>query len=393
MGKALVNKMDKFQIKSPGTIIFKSGGASDPEVYKSMNISGRVLLVTDSTLVKLGIAEKVKKALMETGLEVIVYDDIESEPHASSVLDLVDFAREEVVGSIVGLGGGSHMDVAKIAALLIHSPQPIESILGIGIAMGERLPLLLIPTTAGTGSETTPTAVITNNDGEKRPVVSPQFLCDSVILDAMLTINLPPTVTAENGTDAIVHAIEGFTSGGRKNPVIDRLALQSINMLYNNIRVVVDHGEDIEARGKMLLGSMMAGLVYANTSVGTVHTLAYSLEKQFHLSHGESIAILLVPVMRFNLTMAVKLYAQLSRSVFKEVDPEDDRQASIQLINELDTLIPDLGLNSRLSQYGINENDLDNLTDEAFTQSRLLSDNISPMKREDIFSVFKSVLD
>jgi alcohol dehydrogenase class IV len=390
--KALVYNMDKFQIKSPGAIIFKAGSASDPEVFKSLNVSGRVLLVTDSTLVSIGVAEKVKKGIMETGSEVIVYDDIESQPNASSVQDLVDFAREEEVDTIVGLGGGSPMDMAKIAALLIQSPQSIESTFDMGNAKGERLPLLLIPTTAGTGSEATSIAIVTNDDGEKRPVVSQQLLCDSVILDAELTIGLPPAVTAATGVDAIVHAIEGFTSEVRKNPVAHRLALQSLDMLYNNLRVVVDHGEDIEARGKMLLGSFMAGLVYANTSAGTVHALAYSLGKQFHLSHGESNAIVLVPVMRFNLTKAVKLYAQLSRSVYKKVDAEDDMQAAMRLINELDNLLPAIGLKSRLSQYGISENDLDNLTDVALRQSELLSDNISPMKREDIFSVFRSVL-
>ena len=384
--------MQAFQFKTPGTTIFKAGSAANPDTYRSLDINENVLLVSDPTLTKLGIAEKVRQAITECGSRVILFDEVEPEPKVSSVRKLVEFASSNKVSHVVGLGGGSPMDLAKIAALMIPSPQDVESMYGVGNARGTRLPLVLIPTTAGTGSEGTPVAVITGDDGEKSPIVGPQFICDSVILDAELTLGLPPGVTAATGADAMVHAIEAYTSAVRKNPVSDRLAIQALQLLHGNITRVVEHGEDLEARGKMLLGSMMAGLAFANASVGAVHALAYPLGTQFHLSHGESNAVVLVPVMRINLALATSLYAEIGRAVLSGSDPQNDDDAAAQLIDELAQLIPALGLKDRLSQYGITEKDLDSLTEGCMKQDRLLSYNIRPLTREEIRSAFHSVL-
>jgi len=384
--------MQAFQFKTPGTTIFRAGSTGDPDTYRSLNINATVLLVSDPTLTKLGITETVMQALRTHGSRVVLFDQVEPEPKASLVRKLVEFAKSENVNQVVGLGGGSPMDVAKIAALMIPSPQTVESMYGVGNAKGVRLPLVLIPTTAGTGSEGTPVAVVTGDDGEKSPIVGPQFICDSVILDAELTLGLPPGVTAATGADAMVHAIEAYTSAVRKNPVSDKLALQALQLLHGQITRVVEHGSDLEARGKMLLGSMMAGLAFANASVGAVHALAYPLGTQFHLSHGESNAVVLVPVMRFNLPAAVPLYAEISRCLLTGSDPQNDETAAAQLIDELAQLIPGIGLRDKLSSYGITENDLDSLSDGALKQDRLLSYNIRSMKREEIHSVFQSVL-
>ena len=384
--------MKEFQFKTPGTTIFKAGSTVDPETYKTLNISGRVLLITDPTLAGLGMADRVRKSIEKTGCSVIQFEQIEPEPKAMAVRQLAEFAEKKKVDHVVGLGGGSPMDVAKIIALLIPCPQSLESMYGVGNAKGKRLPLTLIPTTAGTGSEGTPVAVITGDDGEKSPIVGPQFICDSVILDAELTLGLPPQITAATGIDAMVHAIEAFTSAVRKNPVSDQLAKQALQLLHGNISTVVHHGEDLEARGKMLLGSMMAGLAFANASVGAVHAMAYPLGTQFHLSHGESNAAVLVPVMHFNLNEAAALYAEIGRSLLTGMDPQNDVVAAQQFIDQLAQLIPSLGLRDRLSQYGITENDLDSLTEGALKQARLLSYNIRPMKGVDIHQAFHSVL-
>ena len=384
--------MQSFQFKTPGTIIFKAGSAANPDTYRSLDISGNVLLVSDPTLTKLGIAEKVRQAITECGSRVILFDQVEPEPKVSSVRKLVEYASSKKVSHVVGLGGGSPMDVAKIAALMIPSPQAVESMYGVGNAKGTRLPLVLIPTTAGTGSEGTPVAVVTGDDGEKSPIVGPQCICDSVILDAELTLGLPPGVTAATGADAMVHAIEAYTSAVRKNPVSDQLAIRALQLLHANITRVVEHGKDLEARGKMLLGSMMAGLAFANASVGAVHALAYPLGTQFHLSHGESNAVVLVPVMRFNLPVATPLYAEISRAILTGSDAQNDAAAATQLIDELAQLIPGIGLRDRLSQYGIAEKDLVSLTEGCLNQDRLLSYNIRSMNREEILSSFHSVL-
>ena len=384
--------MKDFQFRIPGTILFKKGCSSDLNTYKDLNISGKVLLVTDHMLAKLGIADKIKTAIQDADTEVVLFDSVEPEPSVSTVRNLIELARKENVTSVVGLGGGSPMDVAKIAALVISSPQPIESLYGVGNAIGDRLPLILIPTTAGTGSEGTPVAVVTGDDGEKSPIVGPQFICDTVILDAELTLGLPPRVTAATGIDAMVHAIEAYTSAVRKNPVSDQLALQALKFLYGNIQTAVHHGDNYEAREKMLVGSMMAGLAFANASVGAVHALAYPLGTQFHLSHGESNALVFAEVMKFNLVTAFSHYAEISKVLIPEAKDLKDNEAAELLIKKISTLIPELGLKENLSDFGIEEKDLGLLVDGTLNQARLLSYNIRTMNHEDIYAVYKTLL-
>ena len=384
--------MKDFQFRTPGTTIFRPGSSIDRSTYEGLGISGKTLLVTDNTLNTLGIASKVESAIKEADIDVVMFDAVEPEPNIETVRKLVDLATKENINSVIGLGGGSPMDVAKIVALLIPCPQPIESLYGVGNAKGVRLPLILIPTTAGTGSEATPVAVVTGDDGEKSPIVGPQFICDSVILDAELTLGLPPKITAATGVDAMVHAIEAYTSSVRKNTISDKLAINSLQLLHKSIKISVMQGDDLEARSNMLLGAMMAGLAFANSSVGAVHALAYPLGTNFHLSHGESNAMVLTSVMRFNLSHATSLYADLSRSIIPEAIHSTDRDASELLINELSELIVEVGLKDRLSEFGISKNDLIKLTDGTLNQARLLSYNIKEMSRDDIYNVFNAVL-
>jgi alcohol dehydrogenase class IV len=384
--------MKNFQFRTPGNIICRTGSSADPGTFQNLSLTGKTLLVTDKNLSELGISEKVKQAILEAGIEMYTFDEVEPEPKVETVRKLVDHATMEKVSSVIGLGGGSPMDVAKMAALLISHPQPIPSMYGVGNAVGTRLPLILIPTTAGTGSEGTPVAVVTGDDGEKSPVVGPQFICDHVILDAELTLGLPPQVTAATGIDAMVHAIEAFTSSVRKNPLSDHLAVQALQLLYGNIRKVINRGDDLEARENMLIGSMMAGLAFANSTVGAVHALAYPLGTQFKLSHGESNAAVLTAVMRYNLKKASSLYAEIWNSLVSVPIEVSDLDASMQFITELEQLIPGIGLKDRLSSYGILESDLSALTRGTLKQERLLSYNIEPMGEEDIYKIFKSVL-
>lgn len=384
--------MNNFQFNTPCRIVLRPNCSADPESFKGHDLSGRTLLVSDATLSKIGITNQIKKALMAAGADVITFDQVEPEPHTVTVRKLIDSIKNENIKLVVGLGGGSPLDVAKIASLLIACPQPIESMYGVGNATGKRLPLILIPTTAGTGSEGTPVAVITGDDGEKSPIVGSQFICDTVLLDPELTLGLPSHVTAATGVDAMVHAIEAFTSGVRKNPVSDQLALKGLKLLFNNIKIVVDNGDNLEARSNMLVGSMMAGLAFANASVGAVHALAYPLGVQFHLSHGESNATVLTPVMHFNLENAAPMYAELYRYISPELAGLNDVEAAESLIESLELLIPILGLKNKLSQYNIFKKDLDQLCDGTLNQARLLSYNIRGMTRNDIYRIFQSIL-
>lgn len=381
-----------FEFKTPTTIISKLGCSTTAETFANLKLTGNVLFVTDATLIKLGIATKVISALETAGLNVFVFDQVEPEPKVATVRKAIAQTKTQKIDTVVGLGGGSPMDIAKIIALMLASPQPVESLYGVGNVQGDRLPLLLIPTTAGTGSEVTPVAVVTSDNGEKSPIVDPKLICDTVLLDAELTLGLPPRITAATGVDAMVHAMEAYTSGVRKNIVSDDLGLKAFKLLYENIETAVHSGRDIEARSKMLLGSMMAGLAFANATVGAVHALSYPLGASFKLPHGESNALVMIPVMRFNEAKAHPLYADLCRAVHPEALQMSAADASTYLLDKIEAMIPTLGLDTRLADYNIGAEHLDTLTDGTLFQARLLSYNYTQMEHEDIYQVFKAIL-
>jgi alcohol dehydrogenase class IV len=326
-------------------------------------------------------------------LEVKVFDKVEPEPKVTTIEKALDFLNRNKIATVIGLGGGSPMDIAKILALLLKTPQAVEAIYGVDNCKGTRLPLVLIPTTAGTGSEVTHVAVVSGKDGEKSPIVDAKLIGDVVLLDAELTLGLPPKVTAATGIDAMVHAMEAYTSGVKKNLVSDQLALQAFKLLYENIFNAVKNGhQDIETRGNMLLGSMLAGLAFANATVGAVHALSYPLGTNFKIPHGESNALVMIATMKFNAKTAFPLYAEICKRVHPNIDFKNDEEASSYLFEQLEKLIPALGLYNTLNPYGITTTDLEALTDGTMKQSRLLSYNYRQMDREDIYKVFESIL-
>ncbi|TXM88309.1 iron-containing alcohol dehydrogenase, partial [Methylobacterium sp. WL103] len=222
------------------------------------------------------------------------------------------FARASGSELVLAIGGGSALDTAKLVAYLARSHEALDAIYGVGLAKGARLPLILVPTTAGTGSEVTPIAIVTTPTQEKKGVVAPRLLPDWAVLDPELTLGLPAAVTAATGIDAMVHAIEAYTSRHRKNPISDGLARQALGLLACHIRTACADGGDVEARSGMLLGSMLAGMAFANAPVAAVHALAYPVGALFHVPHGLSNALVLMGVLRFNLPEAQALYAELA---------------------------------------------------------------------------------
>ena len=230
------------------------------------------------------------------------------------ILAAVAEARAQGIDGVVSIGGGSSLDTAKLIAVLAGSDQAIGDIYGIGLVKGERLPLVLAPTTAGTGSEVTPISIVTTGASEKKGVVAPQLLPDWAILDAELTVGLPAAVTAATGIDAMVHAIEAFTSKHKKNVVSDCLAREALRLLGGNIRKACVTPQDRDARSDMLLGSMLAGMAFANAPVAAVHALAYPLGGHFHVPHGLSNALVLPYVLEFNMPEARPLTPSWRRS-------------------------------------------------------------------------------
>jgi len=349
----------------------------------------KVLLVTDQGLRKLGITAGVEKALEN---RVVVFDAIEADPSLETLMNAVEMGRTQGVTGVLGLGGGSSMDVAKMVALLLGSGEDLNDAWGVGNAKGPRLPLVLVPTTAGTGSEVTPVSIITVGAEEKRGVSSPILLPDVAILDPELTVGLPPAITAATGIDAMVHAIEAYTSrNANNNPMSKMLAVQALDLLGANIERAVSHGDDLDARGAMLLGSMLAGMAFANSPVAAVHALAYPIGGIFHIPHGLSNALILAQVMRFNAPDCGGEYAELAPHIFPDIDTKQGAQAvCAEFIEQLSDLTVRVGLPPRLRDVGIPEDACERMAKDAMVQTRLLVNNPREVSEVDALNIYRS---
>jgi alcohol dehydrogenase class IV len=303
----------------------------------------------------------------------------------------VEWATAAKVDGVIAIGGGSSMDTAKLVALLAVGREKLSDVYGVGLAKGPRLPLILAPTTAGTGSEVTPISIVTTGENEKRGVVSPVLLPDWAVLDADLTLGLPSAVTAATGIDAMVHAIEAYTSKRLKNPVSDCLAREALKLLGSNILEACTNGKNRNARQGMLLGSMLAGMAFANAPVAAVHALAYPVGARFHVPHGLSNALVLPGVLRFNAVAAEPLYAEIA-DVLLPGKMGGTRERSTALIDYLANLPTSLELPTRLSDVGISHNHLPQLAEDAMKQQRLLINNPREVTLDDALAIYSEAL-
>lgn len=347
----------------------------------------RAMIVTDPGFLKTGLVGTPAASLEQAGISVHVYSDIQADPPEAVVLKAVQFAQANEIDIVIGLGGGSSMDVAKLVAVLAGSGQPLAQAFGIGNVKGERLPLVQIPTTAGTGSEVTNIAIVTTGATTKMGVVSPQLYADLAILDAKLTLGLPSMVTAATGIDAMVHAIEAFTSKHKKNPMSDSLARQALALLSANLLTACKNGNDLDARQAMLLGAYFAGQAFSNAPVAAVHALAYPIGGIFHVPHGLSNSLVLPHVLRFNLPNATAHYAELACIIAPGTQGSDDAKAEA-LIVAMQQIAAKTGIETTLRQVGIQETDLDRLADDAMLQTRLLANNPRDVTRDDARAMY-----
>ncbi len=349
----------------------------------------RALIVTDNGIVNSGLIEPALASLTEAGISSVVYTDVVADPPESVVEQSLAFAKEQGIDGVIGLGGGSSLDVAKVIALLTHSSQTLQQVYGVGNAQGTRLPLIQIPTTAGTSSEVTPIAIITTGETTKQGIVSPLLLADIALLDAELTVGLPAAVTAATGVDAMVHAIEAYTSKLRKNPYSDVLACEALRLLSRHIVTAVEDGSNLEARQAMLFGAMLAGQAFANAPVAAVHALAYPLGGHYHISHGLSNSLVLPHVLHFNLPAAYPLYAQLA-NVINPYARAKPMTLAEYFIDALQTVIHAIKLPSRLRQVNVPESDLLMLAKDAMLQQRLLINNPRELSEADALAIYQA---
>lgn len=380
--------MQPFTFNTAPSLIFGSGSIARIGEIAAQSLGPRVLLVTDAGLVKAGLLEKALHALEEAGVAADVFDGVVADPPEAVVLAGVDRAKAFEARAVIGFGGGSSIDVAKLVALLSPGGEELSEVYGVGLAKGPRLPLLAVPTTAGTGSEVTPISIVTTGAHEKKGVVSPLIIPDIALLDPDLTLNLPPPVTAATGIDAMVHAIEAYTStSANNNPVSKTLAKEALRLLGRHIERAVHHGRDGEARAAMLLGSLLAGQAFANSPVAAVHALAYPIGGHFGVPHGLSNALVLPHVLRFNASACATHYAELAPHAFPGLE---DGASADAFVESLAALCAKVGLQPRLRDVGIPQDALPMLAEDAMKQTRLLVNNPRPLTLDDARAIYEA---
>lgn len=358
------------------------------EMAKGLGIR-RALIVTDAGLVAAGLLEPVQAGFKTAGTVCTLFSDVVADPPEQSVALAVQAARDAGADGVIGVGGGSSLDTAKLVALLAGTPQDLSDIYGIGLAKGPRLPLIQVPTTAGTGSEVTPIAIVTTPTSEKKGVVSSLLYPDLAVLDAHLTLGLPPRVTAMTGIDAMVHAIEAYTTRHKKNPLSDSLALRALSLLGGNIRTVIADGRNVAARAAMLQGSLLAGIAFANAPVGAVHALAYPLGGHFHVPHGLSNALMLGPVLEFNRPAAEEFYAELAPAILPGSAFATPAKATDAFLGAMRDLVAAMPMEQRLEQVGVQRDDLPMLAADAMKVQRLLINNPREVSYEDALALYR----
>ena len=385
--------LNSFQFNTTPGLRYGSGQAKDSCKEISNKLGQSILFITDKGLMSLGLTDQTLKELKKIS-SVEIFDDVEADPSKKTLLKAIEVGKKIKATGVIGFGGGSSMDVAKLTALILGSGENLEEAWGVANAKGPRLPIVLIPTTAGTGSEVTPVSIITVGEEEKKGVSSSIILPDLAILDPDLTLGLPAGTTAATGIDAMVHAIEAYASSSKNNnPISKMLSIEALKLLGGSIEKAVFEGSNVEARGNMLIGAMLAGKAFANSPVAAVHALAYPIGGTFHVSHGLSNSLVLPYVLRFNSvdSKASKDYAELAPYVFPEIDTNRGAQSvCAEFIDKLESLSKKLGLPQKLREVDIPKNACEKMAKDAMKQTRLLVNNPREVTEKDALNIYHS---
>lgn len=368
-------------------------GSVNTVAQELQNLGGtKALIVTDPGLVATGIIDKIEGILSEADVPFVRFDKVEADPRFELVDEVVKLVETESVDCILGIGGGSSLDIAKVVSVMVTNPGDVQDYFGIDLIKNPGIPLILIPTTAGTGSEVTPIVILSDNHEKlKKGVVSSHLFPACALLDPELTVGLPPAVTAATGMDALIHAMEAFTSINA-NSTTDMLAVKAMELIYNNLRTAYANGSDIEARQKMLEGSMLAGMAFANAGVTAVHAFAYPIGAEFHIPHGIANTIMLTPVMEFNLIGNLEKFARIARIFGEGSDDMSPRKLAALGVTAVRELAADLNVPQHLSEYNVKEEDIPTLAEGVLKVTRLLANNPRTLKLEDAEAIYRQVL-
>jgi alcohol dehydrogenase class IV len=375
-----------YEMGLPRRVISGVGSSSRiSEVIKDSGLNN-ILLLVDGGAYRSGATAKIEESISQYNVTMI--NDTPPEPEYKQVLEVYERMKDKEIELIVAIGGGSVMDTAKILAVLSTNPDYAKDLLDASLIKNRGLLTIFVPTSAGTGSEATQNSIVVVPEKElKVGIVNPNFIPDYVVLDAELTIKLPPAVTAATGVDAFCHAIECLISK-KANPFSNMYALEAIKLISENVRAAYENGENIKARENMLLAAFYGGLCIASSSTVAVHALSYPLGGKYRIPHGVSNAILLPHVMEFNADHALEKFKQVAISMNIDTDGKNDEEISKEVTDSIYKMIDDLKIPNNLKEYGIGENDLEILVEGAANVTRLLDNNPKPMTKEDIRKIY-----
>ena len=344
-----------YQFQTPTKII--SGIGSTAEIIKELNDlhAKKVLLITDPGLVQAGVAQQVVEMLKQAAVEVEIFDAVEPDPSIQVATKAAEMAKNVKANVLIALGGGSAIDTAKSAALLVTNGGYLKDYAGVNKVVKPILPLIAVPTTAGTGSEVTIFAVMSDPEKQEKFTISGALIAPAVaVLDPLLTLKLPPSVTAFTGMDALTHAIEAFTSSIAQPPT-DALALSAIKLVLKHLPVAVGRGDNIKARDGMLQASLLAGIAFNNAFLGLAHAIASPLGGHFHVPHGLANAVMLPYVMEYNLPTAVRRYAEIGCALGLQAVGDTPRAVAEKTVAAITQLARDINIPEKLSNIGAKE--------------------------------------
>ena len=384
--------MGVLTFRAAGEITFGAGAIERLGTAIKKNGGKRILLVVDPGFAKTDAFQKVARNLEREGLPFVLFDQVEPEPRTVVADQCGELARKEKCDFVLGVGGGSAMDTAKAAAILATNGGRAKDYQGLDKVSRPGLTKGMVPTTAGTGSEVTFTAVFINEEEKKKGGInSPYLYPEMSVLDPELTLSLPPAVTAFTGMDALAHAIESYTSSAA-NSLSEIFSLEAIRLIGKSLRRAVGKGSDLEARGDMLMGSLLAGIGLANAGVTAVHSLSYPLGGRFRVPHGVGNGLLLPAVMEYNVFSRMDKFAKIAEGMGEKVEGIPLREAAILAVESVKRLSRDIEFPQRLSDLGIPESAFPGMAEEALKVTRPLENNPRPVSLEDAIRIYKSVL-
>ncbi|MCU0579500.1 MAG: iron-containing alcohol dehydrogenase [Desulfobacterota bacterium] len=383
--------MNSFSFNGAGEVIFGRGAVSRLPELAGRYGKGPVLVALDPYFSRSVLKERVARELKAAGIAAVFFDQIEAEPDPRSAEAGARTARRKGCNLVIGIGGGSALDTAKGLAILAGNPGKVTDYVGLDRVPGPGLPTILVPTTAGTGSEVTFTAVFTSRKTKSKGGINSRFLYPAVaLLDPDLTLSLPPAVTAQTGMDALTHAMEAYTSN-KANPLSDLVALKAVALIGGSLKRAVQKGSDLEARENMLLGSLLAGLALANAGVTAVHAMAYPLGALFNIPHGLANAVLLPYVLEFNRSACPERFARLGALLAGTGEASTAEQGARQCVRKVVRLSRAIGIPEKLSDLKIPRKAIPQMAPAALKVARPIENNPRPITEEDIAALYRKM--